>query len=194
MYEYIKGKITDLNPSFAVLENQGIGYFLHISVNTFTELKDGQEALFWIHHAVREDAEQLFGFTTKKERELFRLLITVTGVGANTARMMLSTMSPDQITSAIQQDDVITLKSIKGIGAKTAQRIIIDLRDKISDKILDEANILSPIGNTIQNEAFEALAMLGFGKKQIENALKKVIAKNPDVSVEELVKLALKQL
>jgi len=194
MYEYIKGKIADLNPSFAVLENQGIGYFLNISVNTFSQLKDGQEALFWIHHVVREDAEQLFGFTTKKERDLFRLLITVNGVGANTARMMLSTMSPDQLTDAIQQDDVNALKSIKGIGAKTAQRIIIDLRDKISEKILDEANILSPKGNTIQNEAFEALAMLGFGKKQIENALKKVVAKNPDVSVEELVKLALKQL
>ncbi|MEA1872954.1 MAG: Holliday junction branch migration protein RuvA [Bacteroidota bacterium] len=194
MYEYIKGKITDLNPSFAVLENQGIGYFLNISVNTFSAIKNGQEALFWIHHVVREDAEQLFGFTTKKERELFRLLISVNGVGANTARMMLSTMSPDQLTDAIQQDDVIALKGIKGIGAKTAQRIIIDLRDKISKKVLDEANILSPKGNTIQNEAFEALAMLGFGKKQIENALKKVTAKNPDVSVEKLVKLALKQL
>lgn len=194
MYEYIKGKITDLNPSFAVLENQGIGYFLNISVNTFSAIKNGQEALFWIHHVVREDAEQLFGFTTKKERELFRLLISVNGVGANTARMMLSTMSPDQLTDAIQQDDVIALKGIKGIGAKTAQRIIIDLRDKISKKVLDETNILNPKGNTIQNEAFEALAMLGFGKKQIENALKKVTAKNPDVSVEKLVKLALKQL
>ncbi len=194
MYEYIKGKITDLNPSFAVLENQGVGYFMNISVNTFTELKNGQEALFWIHHVVREDAEQLFGFTTKKERELFRLLITVNGVGANTARMMLSTMSPDQLTSAIQHDDVNTLQSIKGIGAKTAQRIIIDLRDKISEKINDDVNILNPRGNTIQNEAFEALAMLGFGKKQIENALRKVVAKNPDISVEELVKFALKQL
>ncbi len=194
MYEYIKGKITDLNPSFTILENNGIGYFLNISVNTYSGLKDGQEAMLWLHHHVREDAELLFAFISKTERELFRLLITVNGVGANTARMMLSTLNPEQITSAIQQDDVVALKSIKGIGAKTAQRIIIDLRDKITENLTSDTINLPTQDNTIQNEAFEALAMLGFGKKQIENALKKVMAKNKDLSVEELVKLALKQL
>lgn len=194
MYEYIKGKITDLNPSFTILENNGIGYFLNISVNTYSGLKNGQEAMLWLHHHVREDAELLFAFISKTERELFRLLITVNGVGANTARMMLSTLNPEQITSAIQQDDVAALKSIKGIGAKTAQRIIIDLKDKTTENLASDAINLPAQDNTIQNEAFEALAMLGFSKKQIENALKKVMAKNKDLSVEELVKLALKQL
>ncbi len=194
MYEFIKGEITELNPAFVVLENNGLGYFLNISVNTYSGLKLGETVKLWLHHLVREDAESLFAFNTKKEREIFRLLITVNGVGANTARMMLSTMSPDQVADAIQRDNVETLKSIKGIGAKTAQRIIIDLRDKISEKTIDDANIFAPQDNTKQNEAFEALAMLGFNKKQINNALKNAMKNNPDVSVEQLVKLALKHL
>ena len=194
MFEFIKGEITELNPAFVVLENQGIGYFLNISINTYSGLKPGDTVQLWLHHILREDAESLFAFRTKKEREIFRLLITVNGVGANTARMMLSTMSSDQVADAILRDNVEALKSIKGIGAKTAQRIIIDLRDKIAEKTIDEANILAPQDNTKQNEAFEALAMLGFNKKQINNALKKAMQNNPDVSVEQLVKLSLKHL
>jgi len=167
MYEYIKGKIVELNPSFAIIENNNIGYFLHISVNTYSGLHENQEILLWLHHAVREDAETLFGFSTKTEREIFRLLITVNGVGTNTARMMLSTMTPEQIIQAIQTDNVVALKNIKGIGAKTAQRIIIDLRDKITGNLIGETNILDATYNTNQNEAFEALAMLGFNKKQL---------------------------
>lgn len=194
MYEFIKGEITDINPAYVVVETQGIGYFLNISVNTFSELKLGANIKLWLHHIVREDAESLFAFISKKEREMFRLLITVNGIGANTARMMLSTMSPDQVADAIQKDNVEALKSIKGIGAKTAQRVIIDLRDKIAETAINEANILPSQDNTIQKEAFEALAMLGFSKKQINTAIKKAMQNNSDVSVEQLVKLSLKHL
>jgi Holliday junction DNA helicase RuvA len=194
MYEFIKGKIIELNPAFVVIETNGIGYFVNISINTYSHLSENELCKLWLHHAVREDAETLFGFKEKPEREIFRLLISVNGVGANTARMMLSTMTSDQLISAIQKDDVGALKSIKGIGIKTAQRIIIDLRDKISENLIDNENILPTQSNTIKNEAFEALTMLGFNKKQIEKAIIRVMSNNEDLSVEKLVKLTLKQL
>ncbi|MFP4662956.1 MAG: Holliday junction branch migration protein RuvA [Bacteroidales bacterium] len=194
MYEYIKGRISELNPSYAVIENNGIGWFLHISVNTYSRLKEGQECMLFLHHVVREDAEILFGFDTKNEREIFRLLISVNGVGPNTARTMISTLSPDDMIQAIQTDNVSQLKSVKGIGLKTAQRIIVDLRDKIAEKTAGIEDKSVARDNTIEKEAFEALVMLGFNKKQVEKALKKVISAEPDITVEKLVKMTLKQL
>jgi holliday junction DNA helicase RuvA len=194
MYEYLKGYIRELNPSYIVLENNGIGWLIHISVNTFSKLTEGQEAMIFLHHVIREDAEILFGFDNKKEREIFRLLISVNGVGPNTARTMLSTLPPNEIVAAIQNDNVNQLKSTKGIGLKTAQRIIVDLRDKITEKTQDADNKIIPQSNTIQNEAFEALVMLGFNKKQIDKALNKVMIQHPDADVETLVKTTLKQL
>jgi Holliday junction DNA helicase RuvA len=194
MYEYIKGRISELNPSYAIVENNGLGWFLNISVNTYSKLKEGQECLLFLHHVVREDDELLYAFESKSEREIFRLLISVNGVGANTARTMLSTLTADDIIHAIQTDNVGQLKSIKGIGLKTAQRIIVDLRDKITEKsaIPDDKSLASD--NTNEKEAFEALVMLGFSKKQVQKAMDKVVAKEPNASVEELVKLTLKQL
>ncbi len=194
MYEYLTGCIKELNPSFVVVENNGVGWFLQISVYTYSNLTEGQEVKIFLHHVVREDAEILFGFYDKKERDIFRLLITVNGVGANTARTMLSTLPPNEVVAAIQTDNVSQLKSIKGIGLKTAQRIIVDLRDKITEKTHDADNKIIPKSNTIQNEAFEALVMLGFNKKQIDKALNKVMTQNPDANVETLVKTTLKQL
>ncbi|MFO7789545.1 MAG: Holliday junction branch migration protein RuvA [Bacteroidota bacterium] len=194
MYEYIKGHICELNPSYVVLENNGIGWFLNISVHTYSKLKEDREFVLFLHHVVREDAEILFAFFDKKERDIFRALITVNGVGANTARTMLSTLPPSELISAIQTDNVTQLKSIKGIGLKTAQRIIVDLRDKISEKTEKQDNKIIPQSNTIQKEAFEALVMLGFNKKQIDKALNKVITQNPDANVETLVKTTLKRL
>ncbi|MEA3448368.1 MAG: Holliday junction branch migration protein RuvA [Bacteroidota bacterium] len=194
MYEYLKGSIKELNPSYVVIETNGVGWFLNISVYTYSKLKEGQETKIFLHHVVREDAEILFGFYDNKERDIFRLLITVNGVGANTARTMLSTLPPDEVVAAIQTDNVSQLKSVKGIGLKTAQRIIVDLRDKITEKTQDADNKIIPQSNTIQNEAFEALVMLGFSKKQIDKALNKVMTQNPDADVETLVKTTLKRL
>jgi Holliday junction DNA helicase RuvA len=194
MYEYLKGSIKELNPSYVVIETNGVGWFLNISVYTYSRLKEGQETKIFLHHVVREDAEILFGFYGNKERDIFRLLITVNGVGANTARTMLSTLPPDEVIAAIQTDNVSQLKSVKGIGLKTAQRIIVDLRDKITEKTQGTDNNIIHQSNTIQNEAFEALVMLGFSKKQIDKALNKVMTQNPDADVETLVKTTLKRL
>ncbi|MGC9330711.1 MAG: Holliday junction branch migration protein RuvA [Bacteroidales bacterium] len=194
MYEYLKGSIKELNPSYVVIETNGVGWFLNISVYTYSKLKEGHEAKIFLHHVVREDAEILFGFYDNKERDIFRLLITVNGVGPNTARTMLSTLPPDEIVAAIQTDNVSQLKNVKGIGLKTAQRIIVDLRDKITEKTQGADNKIIPQSNTIQNEAFEALVMLGFSKKQIDKTLSKVMTQNPDADVETLVKTTLKRL
>jgi Holliday junction DNA helicase RuvA len=193
MYEFIQGEIAELNPAFVVIQTGGIGYSVHISLNTYTALSGQHQTKIFTHFIVREDAHLLFGFANTSERELFRNLLSVNGVGASTALMMLSSLSPDEIVSAIVSDNVHALKSVKGIGIKTAQRIIIDLKDKVGKVLLPE-QILFAENNTIRNEALSALVMLGFARKDADTALGKVLKENPGVSVETVIKLTLKRL
>jgi Holliday junction DNA helicase RuvA len=193
MYEYIKGKISELAPMYAVLDNGNIGYYINISLNTYSQITEKEDCMLFIHQIIREDANTLYGFADKNEREIFRLLISVSGIGANTARMMLSSLSPSEIQKAIQNDNVSLIKSIKGIGIKTAQRVIIDLKDKIS-KTETETEIFTPKYNTIKEESLSALVMLGFSKIAVEKTIDKILAENKTIRVEDLVKKALKQL
>lgn len=193
MYEYIQGEIDELNPAYLVLQCGGVGYALHISLNTFSALQGSTSAKVYTHFIIREDAHLLYGFATTSERELFRNLLSVNGVGAATALMMLSSLSPDEITAAIASENVGLLKSVKGIGIKTAQRIIIDLKDKVG-KATHPEQILIPADNTIRNEALSALVMLGFARKDADAALGKVMKENPGITVEAVIKLTLKRL
>ena len=193
MYEFIQGAVAEINPAAVVIESGGVGYLIHISLNTYTAVSGQKQARIYTHLIVREDAHLLYGFAGKPERELFRNLLSVNGVGAATALMMLSSLSPDEIAAAISTENVAVLKSVKGIGLKTAQRIIIDLKDKIARTIPSE-QILIPENNTIRNEALSALVMLGFARKDAESALEKVIRENPAAHVEAVIKLTLKRL
>jgi Holliday junction DNA helicase RuvA len=193
MFEFIKSKIAELNPAYAVMDTGNVGYFVNISLNTYSVLKEGNEQTLYIHQVIKEDAHILFGFADKLERELFRMLITVSGVGANTARMMLSSLSVSDLKNAILSSNVSILQGIKGIGAKTAQKIIIDLRDKIG-KAGAETDIFSSEGNTKREEALSALVMLGFNKSSVEKILDKILRENAGISVEQIIKLSLKQL
>jgi Holliday junction DNA helicase RuvA len=193
MFEYIKGNIVSLKPSYIVLETNSVGYFINISLNTYTQLNGKESAKIYVHEVIREDAHLLYGFAGETERELFRLLISVNGIGSNTAIMMFSSLSPAEVSNAILSENVNLLKSIKGIGIKTAQRVIIDLKDKLGKWATDE-QIVAPTDNTIRNEALSALVMLGFVKKQAEKELDKILAAQPSLSVENLIKLALKSL
>ncbi len=193
MFEYIKGKIVELKPANVVLEANAIGWFINTSLTTYTHLSGKEEAQLFIHQIIREDAHTLYGFAVPDERVLFRLLISVNGIGANTAIMMLSALSPEEIRSAILGENVVLLKSIKGIGEKTAQRIIIDLKDKIGKGEASE-QIFATQSNTIKNEALSALIMLGFSKKDVEKAVDHIISNENASSVEEIVKAALKRL
>jgi len=196
MFEYIYGKVADLTPANAVIEAGSIGYFIHISLNSYSQISGKEQVKLYLHQVVREDAHLLYGFADLTERELFRLLISVNGVGSATALMMLSSLSPDEIRKAILGEDVVLLKSIKGIGAKTAQRIIIDLKDKIgkgpaSDKLLTTA---ANANDTVREEALSALVMLGFSRKSVETELDKIVKANPGLTVEKMIKTALKGL
>ncbi len=193
MFEYIKGLLEEVKPTSAVVENEGIGYLLNISLHTYSRLKQGAEAKLFVHQEVREDAIILHGFSDKKEREIFRMLISVSGIGCNTARMMLSSLSPDEIQQAIVSADINLLKSIKGIGLKTAQRVVIELKDKFG-KSQEKEEIFFTGGNTVANESLSALIMLGFNKALAEKVVLKLAADNKDIKVEELVKKALKML
>lgn len=193
MFEYIKGHIVELTPASVVMENQGIAYFINISVNTFSQLTGAKSAQLFLHQVVREDAHLLFGFAQKHEREVFRALISVSGVGANTGRMMLSSLTSAEIQSAIANGSVDTLKGVKGIGIKTAQRIIIELKDKLVKGVESEQIILSQ-DNTLKEEALSALVMLGFAKNSVVKVLDKILSKEADHSVESLIKRALKSL
>lgn len=193
MYEYIKGKIVELNPAFLVIENNDTGYFLHISLHTFTQLQHENDYVqLFIHENIREDAHTLYGFADKRERDTFRQLISVNGVGTSTACMMLSSQGPQEIKDAILTNNVAVLKSIKGIGLKTAQRIILDLKDKLG-KADDNSDFITSKSNTVKNESLSALIALGFMKKQAEKNIDKILSKSPGITVEELVKQALKQ-
>lgn len=193
MYEYLTGKISELTPAYAVVENNGIGYIVNISLNTYSKLNGNNTCTLFLHHVVREDAELFFGFYSKQEREIFRQLISVSGVGPNTARMMLSSLNSEEIQKAIISGNVVQLKSIKGIGQKTAERIIVDLRDKIAKTEFVGENITGS-HNTIRQEALSALLMLGFQRNITEKTIDKLLLQNTALSAEELVKLALKQL
>lgn len=193
MYEYISGKIVERSPAHMIIENNGLGYFINISLTTFTALKDKNEATLLIHENIREDAYNLYGFFDKAERELFRHLISVTGIGSNTARMMLSSMPPDEVTRAIVTANTQQLTTIKGIGTKTAQRVIVDLKDKLGKQVDDE-KIFSLTDNTVRDEALSALVMLGFAKAPSEKAVNKIIINEPNSRVEDIIKQALKML
>jgi Holliday junction DNA helicase RuvA len=193
MIEYLKGKVTSLTPTYVVIESGGTGYFINISLSTYSLLEGKEEFKLLIHEVIREDSHQLFGFAAENERSLFRLLISVSGVGANTARMMLSSVEAAGIEEAILNSDVNTLKGIKGIGAKTAQRIIVDLMDKIG-RSTDVAEIFTIAGNTNREEAFTALVMLGFPKSAVGKVLEKLLREDKDLTVEQLIKKALTSL
>ncbi len=199
MIEYIKGELTDLTPAMATVEAAGVGYGLNISLNTFSAIQGKKEVKLYVYEAIREDAYVLFGFVNKKEREMFELLITVNGVGANTARMMLSGMSVTELCNAISTGNAKLIQSIKGIGKMTAQRIIVDLRDKIvalgiAEEIPVGGQMQAPVNNQVKDEAVSALTMLGFSPAPTQKVVLQILQQQPDLPVEQVVKLALKQI
>lgn len=191
MYEFIEGEIVEKSPAHLVIKAGQVGYYLNISVHTFSRLDDQPAATLYLHHVVREDAELLYGFADKVEREIFRLLISVSGVGANTARLILSSMTPSEVKNAILSGNVAALQNIKGIGAKSAQRVIVDLRDKVG-KAGESDELFLPQDNTTREEALSALVALGFPRKTVEKSLARIIKGGQEQSVEDVVKAALK--
>ena len=196
MYEYITGKLTELAPAYAIVEAAGVGYFINISLQTYSEIENSDNVKLYLHYIVREDAQILYGFASKAERELFRLLIGVSGVGGNTARMIQSTYSPSELRNIIGSGNAVLLKNVKGLGLKTAQKIIVELSGKMVELKVDEkiAGAVSNIDNEAYNEALSALIMLGFQKGASEKVLKKIFKESPDLRVEEAIRIALKQL
>lgn len=193
MFEYIQGRLVELTPAYAVIETAHTGYFIHISLYTYTKLNQLKEAKLYIHQVIRDDAHLFFGFAEKKERDVFRMLISVTGIGANTARMILSSLSPLEIEQAIFEGNVALLKSIKGIGTKSAQRVIVDLKDKIG-KTAEIDEIFAAESNTPREESLSALVMLGFSKASVQKVLDQILQQEKEITVEELIKKALKKL
>lgn len=195
MIDYIKGNIAEINPTEVILECYGIGYRILISLQTYEGLNGKSDAKVYIHHYIREDEELYYGFFTKDERELFRLLIGVSGIGASTARMMLSSLTSDEIRNAILAEDINKIKSIKGIGLKSAQRLILELKDKIAKCGGTDTSALFPTAsNAILEEATTALVMLGFTKANVNKAVSAVLKEKPGAALEEIIKLALKRL
>lgn len=195
MYEYVKGQLSELTPTYAVVEAAGMGYFINISLQTYSQLAEGKEVLLYLHQQVREDALVLYGFFDKEERELFRLLISVSGVGAATARIMLSSLRSNELTTAIAVGDVAVLKSIKGIGLKTAERIVVDLKGKaLKPTGAGGADAASVGFGAATKEAIAALLALGFPKANTEKAVEAAYKQNNRQSVEELIRNALQRL
>jgi len=192
MFEYIKGKITDLSPTSAVIETNNIGFSINISLNTYTAIDGKNEALLYIYEAVREDAFTLYGFSSKEERALFLLLISVSGVGANSARMILSTYSVQELETIISTENVKQLKGVKGIGSKTAERIIVDLKDKVN-KVGNNESIISP-SNAIKEEALAALVVLGYNQSAASKVVDVILKENPSFTIEKTIKEALNRL
>ncbi|WP_046755158.1 Holliday junction branch migration protein RuvA [Kordia jejudonensis] len=193
MITHIQGKLVEKNPTDVVIECNGVGYFINISLTTYSQIPNQEHIKLFTHLHVREDAQTLYGFFQKAERAIFRLLISVSGIGTSTARTMLSSLSSEKICEAIGSADVATIQSVKGIGAKTAQRVIIELKDKIL-KLYDLDEVSMSQSNTNKEETLSALEVLGFARKQSERVLDKIIKEMPNGSVEELIKLALKNL
>lgn len=193
MITQISGKLVEKNPTYAIVDCNGVGYLLHISLNTFSSLPDQEAVRLYTHLLIREDAHTLFGFINKTEREVFRLLISVSGVGPSIARTMLSSMTSEEIQQAIASENVPLIQSVKGIGAKTAQRVIVDLKDKILKTFdLDEVSVHT--NNTNKEEALSALEVLGFARKQSEKMVEKILKASPSLSVEDIIKQTLKGL
>ena len=191
MYEFIEGEFAEKSPAHLVVQAGHIGYYIHISVFTYSQVSNLSKGRVYLHFVVREDAQILYGFGGKEEREIFKLLISVSGVGANTARLILSCLSPDEVTQAILAGNVSLLQGVKGIGAKSAQRIIVDLKDKVGKGAgIDE--LFFSQDNTSREEALSALVALGFPKKTVEKILARILSEQPELSVEEVVKAALK--
>lgn len=201
MIEYVKGEIAELSPATAVIDCNGLGYAINISLNTYSAIQGKKECKLYIHEAIREDAYILFGFSTKQERELFLLLISVSGIGGNTARMILSALSPTELISVISSENANMLKSVKGIGLKTAQRIIVDLKDKIKSNgmTIGDTSAISGtmpgnINSQIQDEAIAALTMLGFPQTASAKVVTTILKEEPSAAVEQVIKEALKRL
>jgi len=199
MIEYVRGELTDLTPALATIEAGGVGYGLNISLNTYTSIQGKKETKLYVYESIREDAYVLYGFASKREREMFQLLITVSGVGTNTARMMLSGMSVSELCAAISTGNAKLIQSIKGIGKMTAQRIIVDLRDKIvalglTDEIPAGGTLTAPVNNAVRDEAVAALTMLGFSPAPSQKVVVDILSNQPTLPVEQVVKLALKQI
>lgn len=194
MIHHLKGQLVEKNPTYVVIDCNGVGYFVHISLHTFSLVGNDSEVIkLFTHLQVKEDSHTLFGFVEKSERELFRLLISVSGVGASTARTMLSSLEPRHIMEAIASGDAATVQSIKGIGAKTAQRVILDLKDKVL-KVFGEGEVFISQSNTNKEEALSALETLGFARKPAEKVVDRIMKQTTDPTVETIIKLALKNL
>lgn len=197
MLDYIKGTVAELNPAFAVIDNHGLGYMINISLTTYDVLNragQGAQAQLYVHESIREDAHLLYGFASKREREAFMLLISVSGVGPNTARMVLSSMSVEEFSVAIASNNVAMFKSVKGVGAKTAQRIIVDLKDKIKQADVSLIQQTGQAAGEVFDEALAALVMLGFSQQASQKALKSLFSKQPGLSAESAIKQALKMM
>ena len=197
MIDYIKGELTELTPAIAVVEAAGVGYAMNISLNTFSAIQGKKDVKLYAYESIREDAHVLFGFASKKEREMFLLLITVSGVGPNTARMVLSSMSPAELCNSISTGNERMIKTIKGIGLKTAQRIIVDLRDKIvslgiTEEIPVGGTMQQPVNSEVKEEAVSALTMLGFSPAPSQKVVVQILKDNPDLPVEQVIKMAIK--
>lgn len=201
MIEYIKGIVDTLTPAYAVVESAGVGYGLNISLNTYSTIQGKKEVKLYVYEAIREDAHVLYGFANRKERELFLLLISVSGIGAGTARVILSELSPEELCDVIASGNEKMLKGVKGIGLKTAQRIIVDLKDKIvTSGVADKLHSTSgrtqsaAVANPVKDEAISALTMLGFAPAPSAKVVVAILEKNPSAPVEEVIKMALKQI
>ena len=193
MITQVRGRLVEKSPTEVVVDCNGVGYLLHISLNTFSALPEDEAVVLYTHLSIREDAHTLFGFISKTERAVFKFLISVSGVGPSIARTMCSSMTSEEIQNAIASENVALIQSVKGIGAKTAQRVIVDLKDKILKTFnIDEVSV--SVSNTNKDEALSALEVLGFQRKQSDKIMTKILKENPDASVEKLIKLALKSL
>ena len=199
MIDYIKGELSELTPAMAVVEDAGVGYAMNISLNCYSAIQGKKDVKLYVYESIREDAHVLFGFASKKEREMFLLLITVSGVGPNTARMVLSSMSPAELCNSISTGNERMIKTIKGIGLKTAQRIIVDLRDKIvslgiAEEIPAGGSMENPVDNRVKEEAVSALTMLGFSPAPSQKVVMQILKDNPTAAVEQVIKMALKMI
>lgn len=198
MIEYVKGEIAELSPATAIIDCNGLGYAVNISLNTYSAIQGKSTCKLYIYEAIREDAYVLYGFADKQERELFLLLISVSGIGGNTARMILSALSPSELVNVISMENANLLKTVKGIGLKTAQRVIVDLKDKIKTAApatgAGQSALLSAMNTEIQEEAIAALTMLGFAAAPSQKVVLAILKEEPDAAVEKVIKLALKRL
>jgi Holliday junction DNA helicase RuvA len=193
MIHHLSGKLVEKNPTYVIVECNGVGYFLHISLHTFSLLPSNENIKIYTHLQVKEDSHTLFGFMEKAEREIFLLLISISGIGPSIARTMLSSLNPTQVRNAIANGEVATIQAVKGIGAKTAQRVIVELKDKVL-KVQDMDEVSLSSNNTTKEEALSALEVLGFNRRQSEKVVDRVLSQDTSLSVEDIIKQALKNL